>query len=327
MKALRCESFGSPALLQLRELPDPVLKADEVLVEVRAAAINMSDVKNVSGSMDHTTLPRTPGRDFAGVIVSGPQALTGVEVWGTGGDVGFTRDGSHATHIVIPRSAVQAKPKNLSMELAGAVGVIYVTAWLCVCDAAQVLSGETLLVIGAAGGVGSASVQIGKWKGARVIGAVRSEPDGDLALRAGADHAVLTTAGLGQEIFELTQGRGADVIVDTVGGNMVETCTEMLAPGGRLTEISSPAPERRISFDLIKFYRRRAKLLGVDSRALDVSASASVLHELTPPFESGALHPALAIETHPLENAIQAYERVLNRSAAGKVMLTPKKLQ
>jgi NADPH:quinone reductase-like Zn-dependent oxidoreductase len=327
MKALRCESFGPPALLQLRELPSPVLKEDEVLVEVHAAAINMSDVKNVSGSMDHTTLPRTPGRDFAGIVVSGPETLIGTKVWGTGGDVGFTRDGSHATYIVIPRSAVQAKPKNLSMELAGAVGVTYVTAWLCVCDAAQTMPGETLLVIGAAGGVGSSAVQIGKWKGARVIGTVRSESDREPAHLAGADYVLLSTADLPQDILKLTEGRGANVIVDTVGGSMVETCLEMLAPKGRLTEISSPAQERRISFDLIKFYRRRAKLLGVDSRALDVSASAAVLRELTPCFESDALHPALTIETHPLENAIQAYERVLNRSAAGKVMLTPNKLQ
>lgn len=325
MKSLRCETFGPPALLKLRELPSPALKADEVLVEVHAAAINMSDVKNISGSMDHTTLPRTPGRDFAGIVVAGPEALIGTEVWGTGGDVGFTRDGSHATHIVIPQSAVQAKPKNLSMQLAGAVGVTYVTAWLCVCDSAQLLPGETMLVIGAAGGVGSSAVQIGKWKGARVIGTLRSESDREPARLAGADQVVTAKADLVQTVLQLTDGQGANVIVDTVGGNMVEACLEMLAPGGRLTEISSPAQERRISFDLIKFYRRRSKLLGVDSRALDITASAAVLRELTPCFESGALHPSLAIEAHPLDNAVEAYERVLNHSATGKVMLRPNK--
>jgi NADPH:quinone reductase-like Zn-dependent oxidoreductase len=173
MRAVRFDNFGSPSNLKVQELPKPVLKQDEVLVEVHAAAVNPSDVKNVTGSMKHTTLPRIPGRDFAGVVIAGEESLINTEVWGTGGDLGFTRDGSHAEYIVLPKKAVSQKPKTLSMQQAGLVGVTYVTAWLCLINAAQLQAGETVLVIGATGGVGSAAMQIAKWKGAEVIGTVR----------------------------------------------------------------------------------------------------------------------------------------------------------
>jgi NADPH:quinone reductase-like Zn-dependent oxidoreductase len=325
MRAIRCEQFGPPSQLQLQELPEPVLVPDEVLVEIFAAAVNPSDVKNVLGNMAHTTLPRTPGRDLAGIVVEGPESLIGTEVWGTGGDIGFIRDGSHASHIVLPQDAVRPKPKTLPMQLAGAVGVTYVTAWLCLIEAAQLLAGETLLVIGATGGVGSAAMQIAKWKGAHVIGTIRRESDRESAQQFGADIVInLAENELRQAVFAATEGKGANVIVDTVGGGIVETCLEVLAPKGRLTEISAPAKERRISFDLIDFYRRESRLLGVDSRALNACACASILEAITPGFETNALCPPAATESYLLEDAIKAYEQVQNRRTAHKVVLTPK---
>ena len=100
MRALRFTEFGDPGVLHLAELPDPVGTAQDAVIRVEAASVNPSDVKNVAGAMDWTVLPRTPGRDFAGVVVSGPPEWQGAEVWGTGGDIGFTRDGSHAEFIV-----------------------------------------------------------------------------------------------------------------------------------------------------------------------------------------------------------------------------------
>lgn len=325
MRAIRFDSFGPPSQLQVQELPKPVLTSDEVLVEIRAAAVNPSDVKNVSGNMEHTTLPRTPGRDFAGIVVEGPETLLGTEVWGTGGDVGFTRDGSHAEYIVIPKDAVQAKPRSLSMEQAGTVGVTYVTAWLSVMDAAQLHAGETLLVVGATGGVGSAAMQIAKWKGARVIGTVRRESDSQAAKDNGADVVV----NLGQEelreaVFAATEGKGANVILDTVGGSMVEACLGALAHKGRLIEISAPPKEPRVSFDLRDFYHRESRLFGVDSRALDVSACAQILEALNPGFEANALSAPASTQSYPLEDAVKAYELVLNRTTTSKVVLAPK---
>jgi len=322
--AVRIERFGPPSELKIQTLPEPDIVADEVLIQVHAAGINPSDVKNVAGNMLHTTLPRTPGRDFAGVVVAGATDLIGTAVWGTGGDIGFTRDGSHAAYLALPKAAICPKPQALSMVEAGSIGVTYVTAWLCL-DAAQLKAGETLLVIGSTGGVGSAAVQIAKWRGATVIGTVRKVSDGALAQAIGVD-VVINLAGqaLPDAVKAATQGQGVAVIVDTVGGSMVELCLQALQHRGRLVEISSPAQERRVTFDLIDFYHQEARLLGVDSRALDVIACAEILRQLAPGFESKALRPPTAgVQGYPLQDAIVAYEQVLNRAVKGRVALTP----
>lgn len=326
MRAVRFHHFGSPSELQLEELPTPKLTPNEVLVEIHAASVNPSDVKNVQGNMDNTTLPRTPGRDFAGVVVAGSEDLIGVEVWGTGGDIGFTRDGTHASHIVVPVAAVQPKPRNLSMEQAATVGVAYVTAWLSIIETAQLQPGETLLVIGATGSVGSAAIQIAKWKGARVLGTVRREGDRSLIQQSGADGVInLATEDLGSAVFAATENVGANVVFDTAGGQMAETSLAALGQKGRLVEISAPASNPRVSFDLRDFYHRQLRLFGVDSRAVDVTGCAAILAALTPGFEAGALHPRTSIETYSLEEVVKAYEQVLNHKTTSKVVLSPSK--
>jgi len=266
--------------------------------------------------MENTALPRTPGRDFAGVVVEGAADLVGIETWGTGGDIGFTRDGSHAGYLVLPGEAIRPKPSNLSMEEAGSIGVTYVTAWLCVVDAAQISAGETLLVIGATGGVGSAGVQIGKWKGARVLGTIRRESDRARAQQIGVDDVInLSEQSLQEAVLYATEGKGANVILDTVGGQMVETCLGALSHKGRLLEISAPPKDSRVNFDLCDFYHREARLFGVDSRALNVADCAAILGELAPGFESNALHlTTKEIETYPLQDGVKAYEKVLGRA-------------
>jgi NADPH:quinone reductase-like Zn-dependent oxidoreductase len=124
--------------------------------------------------MEHTTLPRVPGRDYAGTVVLGPAEWIGAEVWGTGGEIGYSIDGSHADRIAVPIASLRRKPRSLSLEQAAAIGVIYLAAWVGVVEYARVAAGETLLVIGANGGVGEAVAQIGKWRGARVIGSIGS---------------------------------------------------------------------------------------------------------------------------------------------------------
>src|SRR5580658_4569189 len=175
MRAIVIHQFGEPKQLKVEEVPTPEPRDGEVLVAVKAASINPSDVKNVAGAMHGTTLPRIPGRDFAGVVVKGDADLIGREVWGTGGDISRTRDGSHAEYILLPRAAVTPKPRTLSMEAAGASGLSYVTAWTAIVTVAAVSAGETVVVMGATGGTGSAAVQIAKARGARVIGTVRSD--------------------------------------------------------------------------------------------------------------------------------------------------------
>src|SRR6201988_770390 len=136
MRALRFHQTGSLDELRLEEVPTPVPRADEVLVQVKAAAVNPSDVKNVQGKMHITTVPRIPGRDFAGLIVKGSAGqVVGQPVFGSGGDLGFARDGSHAEYVAVPDTAVVPLPKNLSFAQAAGIGVAYLTAWAALVNA------------------------------------------------------------------------------------------------------------------------------------------------------------------------------------------------
>jgi NADPH2:quinone reductase len=143
MRALRFEKTGSLDDLSIRELPIPTPAAGEVLVQVKAAAVNPSDVKNVQGKMHETSVPRTPGRDFAGVVAGGLDELSGQAVFGSGGNLGFGRDGSHAEYVVVPANAVLPLPRNFSFEQAAAIGVAYITAWAALVNAARIQPGET----------------------------------------------------------------------------------------------------------------------------------------------------------------------------------------
>src|SRR6516162_4797336 len=159
MRALRFNQFGDPAVVHLADLSDPMGSAQEAVIRVEAASVNPSDVKNVAGAMEWTVLPRTPGRDFAGVVIDGPPEWQGAAAWGTGGDVGFTRDGSHAELISVPVAALARKPERLSFQEASAVGVNFVVAWSGAVEAAQLAAGETIAVFGVSGGVGGAVAQ------------------------------------------------------------------------------------------------------------------------------------------------------------------------
>lgn len=165
MKALQFDKTGDLSSLRFVDVPTPVPGADEVLVEIKAAGLNPSDVKNVLGRFPYTTLPRIPGRDFAGVVVQGPQALIGREVWGTGRDLGFFADGSHAQFVKLPATGVAAKPAHLSFAQAASLGVPYTTAW----DALErsLVTGETRLLVIGGGAVATAALALAKVRGRR----------------------------------------------------------------------------------------------------------------------------------------------------------------
>jgi NADPH:quinone reductase len=173
-------------MLGLAEVATPVTDKTMALVRVMAASINPSDVKNVAGAMKQTTLPRIPGRDYAGVIEAGPAEWIDAAVWGTGGDTGFTRDGTHAELIAVPVASLRRKPDTLSFDQAASIGVNYMAAW-CSVEVAGVKAGETVLIIGAGGGVGGAAAQIARRLGARLIGADRHAPQPDAPIRAIAE--------------------------------------------------------------------------------------------------------------------------------------------
>ena len=323
MRALRFERFGDPAVLEVADLPDPVGTPRDAVIRVLAASVNPSDVKNVAGAMEGTVLPRVPGRDFAGEVVSGPVEWQGAAVWGTGGDIGFTRDGSHAELVSVPVDALVRKPERLSFEEASAVGVNFVVGWLGAVETAQLSAGETIAVFGVSGGVGGAVAQIASALGARVIGVDRRRPGSDTPAAAVIDEFVVfdPAADVGAEIKLLTRGKGVDVVYDAVGGVTTPAALASLAHRGRLVVISAVGA-RAVSVDLIDLYHNETRILGSDSRKLDVVASARRLHEISPFFESGKFRPLPITGTYRLDEGVMAYEVVAGRTA-GRVVIKP----
>jgi NADPH:quinone reductase-like Zn-dependent oxidoreductase len=321
MRALRFHETGAPSVLRLETVPDLQADAENAVVAVHAASINPSDVGNVRGNFPRTTLPRTPGRDYSGVVVAGPADWIGAEVWGTG-DAGFARDGSHAEAIAVPVASLRRKPSALNHAQAASIGVTFAAAWLGIVEYAGLRTGETLVVIGASGGVGGAGVQIGRRIGARVIGVDRSAPNPDSPAARMADRIITPPPEeAAAAIRELTGGRGADVVLNAVGGPTFEPSLGMLAHRGRLAVLASPG-QRRQSFDLLDFYHNESRMFGVDTLARDMTASAAILDGLAPGFEDGSFLPPIIDRTVGLDDAVEAYEAVA-AGARGRVVLTP----
>ncbi|GAA3681485.1 zinc-binding alcohol dehydrogenase family protein [Nonomuraea antimicrobica] len=325
MRALRFERFGGPEVLSVGEVADPVAADGVAVVAVEAASVNPSDVMNVSGKMEDTTLPRVPGRDFAGVVLDGPDEWLGAEVWGTGGDLGFTLDGSHAQRLALPVGALARKPEALDFAEAATVGVNFVVGWLGAIETAGLAAGETIAVFGVSGGVGGAVAQIARAVGAaRVVGVDRHAPADDTPAAGLIDEFVRfgDDTDVAAELRRLTGGRGADVVYDAVGGVTTPTALASLAQRGRLVVISAGGTST-VEIDLTGFYHREARMLGADSRKLDATASAEYLDRITPHFESGEFRPLPIRQTFDLDHGQDAYRAVAERKVRGRVVIEP----
>lgn len=324
MHALRFDHFGSPDVLDLADMPDAAAGRDEAVIAVKSSSVNPSDVRNVSGSFQQTTLPRVPGRDFAGVVIDGPRDWIGAEVWGTGGDVGFTRDGPHAELLTIPAASLARKPERLSFEEASAVGVNFLTGWLGVVEAAQLAKGETIAVIGVSGGVGGAVAQIAHAIGSQVIGGDRVRPaEGTPAASIAHDFVMLEgrAEDIGSEIKRLTGGRGADVVFDAVGGVTTPAALASLAPGGRLVVISAVGTQT-VEINLVSLYRNETRIFGCNSGNYDVVESGELLQRLAPFFDSGQFRPLPIARRYSLADGKDAYLAVEHK-VRGRVVICP----
>lgn len=295
--------------------------SDDVLIAVRAAAVNRSDVSAALGRMPQAAWPRTPGRDWAGVVIEGPGELIGQEAFGAGGDLGISRDGTHATHLVVHRDAVVAKPAALSLAEAGALGVPFVTALEGFHRSGMPTPGDVVLVLAANGMVGQAAVQIAEMHGARVFGVTRRAE-----AFAHAGYAVrmidASSSDIAAQVRAETAGHGADIVYNTVGSPYFAAANQAMAHGGRQILISTV--ERPVPFDIFAFYRGQHTFVGINSLALDACASADLLHELLPGFASGRLRPFPVLESacYPLERAMDAY-RAVQAIARDRVVLLP----
>jgi NADPH:quinone reductase-like Zn-dependent oxidoreductase len=273
--------------------------------------------------MDWTVLPRTPGRDFAGVVISGPPEWQGIPVWGTGGDTGFTRDGSHAELMSVPVDALVRKPEQLSFDEASTVGVNFVVAWYGAVETAQLAAGETIAVFGVSGGVGGAVAQIAHALGAKVIGVDRRQPGPQTPAAAVIDDFITfdPAAEVGAAIKRLTGGTGADVVYDAVGGVTTPSALAALARRGRLVVISAVGSPT-VEINLLDLYRNETRILGIDSTKLTVVDSAQRLQQMAPYFESGEFRPLPIATTYSLDDAAAAYQAVADHTA-GRVVIRP----
>jgi NADPH:quinone reductase len=309
--------------LQLIETDLPRdLPPGSAVIEIRSAGVNPSDVRAVLGAVPHAVWPRTPGRDYAGVVVEGPQRLLGREVWGSGGDLGIRRDGTHARHLVLPAASLPEKPAAITLAEAGAIGVPFITAYEGLREAGPVRQDDVVLVLGANGKVGQAAIQLASAAGARIFGVerrptpYRGHATGEVTILGASEGDIAA------RLRDATGGRGADIVYNTVGSPYFEAACRAMAIQGRQIFISTI--EREVPFDIFAFYRGRHRFIGIDTLALDSGYCAAVLDALRGGFESGTLRPfpVLTASVYPLARAAQAYRAVLS-GAPERVVLDP----
>ena len=321
MHALQFTEKGNLDSLKYVEVPTPTptAGASEVLVEIRAAGLNPSDVKNVLGRFPYTTLPRIPGRDFSGVVIEGPNYLLGKAVWGTGNGIGFSRDGSHASHIALPASGVALKPDALSFAQAASCGVPFTTAWDAL-ERSGVKAGTRLLVIGANGAVGTAAVNLAKARGAQVLAAVR-RPESLDELNGRGISAILLgdPTALSVQVEEHFQD-GAEVIFDTTGF-WLPAAVSALATFGRIAFIAAPV-DGNVQLPALALYRRGGVLVGVNTLLYTPQDCAAMLDGFGKLFDQGLLPLPSDLREVPLSEGIAAYHAV-NSGSSEKIILLP----
>jgi NADPH:quinone reductase len=295
---------------------------DDVLVEIKAAAVNPSDIKAATGLMPYAVFPRTPGRDYAGVVIDGPQELLGCEVFGTSGDLGIRRDGTHATHLVVEAAAVVEKPPQLTMEEAAGIGVPFVTAIEGFRRAGQPKPGEVVLIMGISGKVGQAAAQLATWRGARVIGVARTDEPYQGHASGSVEMIDASRHDVAARVREMTAGHGADIVFNTVGDPYFQAAHKALALAGR--QILIAAVDRIVQFNILEFYRGRHTYVGIDTLAFSSVASGDVLREAVTGFASGHLRPfpILSEAIHSLQDAKKAYDAVA-ASSRHRIILRP----
>lgn len=324
MRALRCHAFDQPETLSLDTVPDPVPAAGEIVVQVSAAGVNFPDALMVMGQYQvRPPLPFTPGGEAAGVITAVAADVVHLQVGQR--VVVFTRTGAFAERVCAPASAATILPEAVTCEVAATLPLAFGTAMHALIDRAQLVKGETLLVLGASGGVGLAAVMIGKALGARVIAAASSAEKLAVCQSHGADACInYSTESLRDRLKEITGGRGPDVICDPVGGALTEPAFRSIAWGGRHLVIGfagGAIPSLPLNLPLLK----GASVIGVFWGAFEQrepAANARHLAQLLEWVAQGIIAPVVSAK-YPLSNGAAALRDILERRVVGKVVITP----
>jgi NADPH:quinone reductase-like Zn-dependent oxidoreductase len=330
MRALLSTAPGGPETLQLTELPDPAAGAGELLVRVRACAINYPDVLIIEDRYQFKPpRPFAPGGEIAGTVEAVGEGVSG---WAVGDRlIAMLGHGGLAEKVVVPAATALRLPAERSFEEGSALILTYATSIHALLDRGRLAAGETLLVLGAAGGVGLAAVEIGKAYGARVIAAVSTEEKAAAATAAGADAAIVYPAGpfdkegskaLAQMFKQAVGPAGADVIYDPVGGDYAEPALRAIGWEGRYLVVGFPAgiPKLPLNLTLLKSCDVCGVFWGAFA-ARDPAANAAHIETLFRLWREGRISPRVS-RTWPLERGAEAIAEMAARRAVGKLVVT-----
>ncbi len=325
MKAIRCNTYGPPSSLVLESVADLEPKENEVLVQVKACGINFPDTLIIQGLYQiRPELPFTPGSDVAGVVLAIGDGVRHVSV----GDavIGFVAYGGLAEQVILPAKACFPKPAPMDFPVAASFMMAYGTAYHALKDRGNLQAGETLLVLGASGGVGLAAVELGKRMGATVIAAASTDEKLELCREYGADHLLnYNETDLKSALKALTAGKGVDVVLDPVGGVYAEPAFRAMAWEGRYLIVGFAAgtiPSIPLNLPLLK----GASLVGVfwgQFAMTHPKENAQNTRELMTWYAEGKLSPHID-KIFALEEAPKAIEALLHRKVKGKVVVQMK---
>ncbi len=323
MKAVLCKKLGLPSKLVLEDIPSPVPGKKEVLVQIKACSVNFPDTLIIQGLYQFKPeLPFSPGSDIAGIVKAVGEGVKHVKV----GDkvFGLVSHGGFAEEVLVPSNSCFPKPPMMDYDIAASFMMAYGTSYHALKDRAKLKEGETLLVLGASGGVGIAAVELGKVMGAKVIAAASTDEKLALCKEKGADEVInYTTENLKKRIKELTGGKGVDVVYDPVGGDYTEAALRATAWEGRFLIVGFPAGIAKIPMNLPLL--KGCQIVGVfwGSFAMRTpQANMQNTMELMQMYGKGLLKPHIH-GRYSLENAAQALEEMMNRKVRGKVIIQP----
>ncbi len=330
MRALLSNEIGGPETLTIGALPDPVAKPGEVVVAIKACAINYPDVLMIEDKYQfRPQRPFAPGGEIAGIVEKVGEGVTG---WSEGDRlIAMLGHGGLAEKVVVAAATALPLPAGRSFEEGSALILTYATTIHALLDRGKLKEGETLLVLGAAGGVGLAAVELGKAYGARVIAAVSSEEKAEAAGTAGADEAIVYPRGpfdkdgaraLAQQFKDAVGANGADLIYDPVGGDYTEAALRAIAWEGRLLVVGFPAgiPRLPLNLTLLKSCDVRGVFWGAWA-AREPKANAAHVETLFRLWEQGKIAPRVS-RTWPLERGAEAIAHMAARQAVGKLVVT-----
>jgi NADPH2:quinone reductase len=324
MRAIRCNLYGPPETLSLEQLPDLEPQAGEVVIDVKAASVNFPDVLIIENKYQFKPpLPFTPGAEVAGVVRAVGAGVTHLQV---GMRVAaYVQQGGFAEQARAPASACVPLPDDAPFEIAAAFTLAYGTSHHAVVDRAALKAGETMLVLGAAGGVGLAAVEIGKVLGARVIAAASSDEKLAACVERGADATInYSNEDLRERIKALTDGKGPDVIYDPVGGGYAEPAFRSIGWRGRYLVVgfaNGEIPKLPLNLTLLK----GASIVGVfwgEFAKREPERNAAAINEMLGWIRQGKLQPRVSAR-YPLEQTAQALRDMAERRVIGKVVITP----